>query len=890
MNSLKLDVAGEIKRIGKYEVVGVLGRGGMGVVYQAKDKLLNREVAIKTLTEGVADDPDMLARFYEEGRKTARLKHPNIVTVYELGEEDKLPYIVMERVEGDPLDKILRSNEIIPILDRLRIMEEVCDALGYAHKNNVIHRDVKPANVFVQPDGHAKLLDFGIARLERNNQELSLTRIGHIIGTIPYMAPERLRDHSIDSRSDIFSAGVLLYQLVAQQLPFTGEDLVLMQKIINEPHPRLSSVCSACSPELDAVVDRALAKSADDRYQTADEMASELASVIADLKENQVQDLLPEARRLVEANEWSKAKSVLQKLLKIQSRNTEARSLLSEIHVRLIQRQREDRIEHFRQLAEDAFHRDEYENCLTILGEGLDVDPANALLLELKSRAEAEKVKRKQIVDFLTQAELARRRGDFRAAVVSAQEALKIDDSDSKIILLCKTLALQAEEVERNNQARELIDAARQHISSANYRQAIEVLRAAEELDSTDPDVQLLFNDATAGFERQRRKEIAARLEEQLATAASLDQLRDAAKSIQESLTTSPEDSGLYRLSALADRRIRNLESIQLVEDAILACRDLRTREALEVVRSARKQLPGNERLLSLERRLVERLQQQSVEERRIDFLFRAREALRTSDFSKAIQILKECAADRVSNDEVMALLEFAEKEESERLHQEALKAKLDRAQSAIEEGEFDSAIEFLTAELQLCSDPALRVLLDEAMVCREALQKQVTAIQIAAGKILQEETAQDALNYLAGLQGRFSKHAGVKSSVVALQNQMDAQMFRKIGQAYALLVSDINAADMIFKSAGECAHETFDKEEFSRAFRVQEEEAADRIISETILQCRKMPYIQDKPGVDALAKRATKVLDWASPESRSTWLNLQSRLSIRGIIRKLRS
>ena len=345
-------MAGDIKRIGKYDVVEVLGRGGMGVVYRGVDKLLGREVAIKTLTEGVADDPEMLARFYEEGRKTARLKHPNIVTVYDLGEENKLPYIVMERVEGDPLDRIINSDESIPMLDRLRIIEEVCEALGYAHRNNVIHRDVKPANVFVQPDGRAKLLDFGIARLERRSQELTLTRAGHIIGTIPYMAPERLRDHSIDSRSDIFSAGVLLFQLISRQLPFTGEDFVLMQKIINEPHPQLSSLCSVCPAGLDAIVDRALAKSADDRYQTAEEMASDLSNVIAELKEEQVRDMLPEARRLVEAREWLKARTVLQQLLKIQSRNTEARSLLSEIHLRMVQQQREVRIEQFRQQAD----------------------------------------------------------------------------------------------------------------------------------------------------------------------------------------------------------------------------------------------------------------------------------------------------------------------------------------------------------------------------------------------------------------------------------------------------------------------------------------------------------------------------------------------------------
>jgi serine/threonine-protein kinase len=149
---MKNDKPDELKRIGKYVVMEVLGRGGMGVVYRALDNQLGREVAIKTLTRGVADDPEMLARFYEEGKKTARLKHPHIVIVYDLGEENGIPYIVMERVEGDSLEKLIRDNSPLATLDRLRTW--VCSALGYAHTNNVIRRDVKPANIFVQPDGN----------------------------------------------------------------------------------------------------------------------------------------------------------------------------------------------------------------------------------------------------------------------------------------------------------------------------------------------------------------------------------------------------------------------------------------------------------------------------------------------------------------------------------------------------------------------------------------------------------------------------------------------------------------------------------------------------------------------------------------------------------------
>ncbi len=250
--------AGPVTRIGKYEIIEELGHGGMGVVYRGIDKAIGREVAIKTLTEGFAEDPSMLSRFYDEVRITGNLNHPSIVTVYEVGDENGTPFIVMECVKGLSLDKILAAHEEMTLADRLRIVEQTCSALGYAHQNNVIHRDVKPANIFVLPDGNTKLLDFGIARLEKRDQEHGHTRVGHLIGTIPYMAPERLRGETLDGRSDIFSAGVVLYQLIAGRLPFTGNDTVLMQKILHEMPPSMADLGVECPREVESIIERHL--------------------------------------------------------------------------------------------------------------------------------------------------------------------------------------------------------------------------------------------------------------------------------------------------------------------------------------------------------------------------------------------------------------------------------------------------------------------------------------------------------------------------------------------------------------------------------------------------------------------------------------------------------
>src|SRR5215472_15585901 len=494
----------------------------MGVVYRAVDRQMGREVAVKTLTQGVAGDREMLARFYEEGRKTGRLNHPHIVTVYDLGEDNGIPYIVMERVEGDSLDKIIVRDAPLSMMDRLRIIEETCSALGYAHSNNVIHRDVKPANIFVQPDGKAKLLDFGIARLERRSQDISLTRTGHIIGTVPYMAPERLRDKMIDGRSDIFSIGVVLHQLITGQLPFSGEDYVLMQKILNEPHPPLNSFCANCPEGLQDIVDRALAKLADDRYQTAEEMAADLRTVIEDLGEEQVVELLPEARRLVDAQDYTRARIVLQQVLKVQSKHTGARELLSEIQRRIVQKQREERLRNARMQAEDALSRREFEQSLQILKEGLEVDPANTGLLALKETVLQEKKKQEQVEALLRLADTARRKGDYRSAIASAQEALSVDHANSKIIALCNMLAAEAEQAEKKARAKSMLETVRHQLDGRHFEQALELLRKVEEIAPADPEVQMLIGDAQAGLEQTLRRERIARLEQQVAMATTL--------------------------------------------------------------------------------------------------------------------------------------------------------------------------------------------------------------------------------------------------------------------------------------------------------------------------------------------------------------------------------
>ncbi len=878
------DKASDIKRIGKYDIIEVLGRGGMGVVYRAVDKQIGREVAVKTLTQGVAGDKEMLARFYEEGRKTGRLNHPHIVTVYDLGEDNGTPYIVMERVEGDPLDKIIARDMPLSMMHRLRILEETCSALGYAHSNNVIHRDVKPANIFVQPDGKAKLLDFGIARLERRSQDISLTRTGHIIGTVPYMAPERLRDKMIDGRSDIFSVGVVLHQLITGQLPFSGEDYVLMQKILNEPHPPLRDFCANCPEGLQDIVDRSLAKSVDDRYQTAEEMAADLRSVIEELSQEQVVELLPEARRLVEAQDYTRARVVLQQVLKVQSKHTGARELLSEIQRRIVQRQRDERLRNARLQAEDALSRREFDQSLQVLKEGLEVDPENADLLALRETVLLEKRKQEQIDALLRQVDNARRKGDYKSAMASAQEALNVDKSNSKVIALCNILASEADQAQKKAQAKSMLEAVRRHLDGRRFGQALELLHQVEEIAPADPEVQMLIGDAQTGQEQTRRRELIALLEQQVAGANSLEQLQDASRGIQEALTAMPAESALFRLSAQADRRIKEFENRRLVEETYQRCRDLRPREAMEMVRAARQRLPDDEKLLSLERVINERLQQYGVDERRGEYLSRAREALKEGQYLDAVHILEACAAEGIANGEVQALLEFARNEEQESTTQNLKRTKVVRAQFLVNQGAYEEAIEFLNSALAEGEEPSLRLLLDQATNARQTAQRQVESALAAAGKLVTAGKIGDALQLLRVLPQDALRTGRVQMAIAALEDEQGRVLYRMAGRAYGMLGSDLGAGHRTMQRVAAASADASPTAAVAVAFRTREQASADRVMTEAAHRSETLMRSRDLAGAEKLVRDTDLIAELASPKQRIEWANHTSKLNKKGL------
>ena len=270
-----MNAPNQIERIGRYQVLERVGKGGMGVLYRGFDPVLDREVAIKLmLTDFSEDTEQMRPRFYREARAAAKLNHRNIVTIFEFAEESNVPYIVMEFLRGTPLGARLAAQPPLSLDDKLNVVAQLCDGLSYAHDQGVVHRDVKPDNIFILEDGSVKLLDFGIAKLTTSN----LTRQGDVLGSASYMSPEQVGgSDSVDGRADIFSTGVVLYELLTGRKPFQADvPTAVILKILKDDPPAIDSLVTGVPPQLSAIVMRALAKNPDDRFPTADALGREL--------------------------------------------------------------------------------------------------------------------------------------------------------------------------------------------------------------------------------------------------------------------------------------------------------------------------------------------------------------------------------------------------------------------------------------------------------------------------------------------------------------------------------------------------------------------------------------------------------------------------------------
>jgi eukaryotic-like serine/threonine-protein kinase len=747
-------------KIGKYEVVDLVGKGGMGVVYKASDPHLGRAVAIKMMTTvDYVDNPDLLQRFYREAQSTGNLHHRNIVTVYELGDQDGSPYLVMEYLEGESLDAIISSRRSLNLLEKINFIADVCDGLAYAHQKSIVHRDIKPGNIMVLKDGGVKIVDFGIAHIG----DRTVTRTGQLLGSLSYMSPEQISGKQVDSRTDIFSLGVVLYQLLTLNLPFEGETpAATLLKIIHERPRPLTDFLDSFPRELEDIVLRALAKDREDRYPTVQDLAFDLAQVKERVQQEILQQHLHEAESLLSREELPEAREQLLRVLKLDRHNSRAMELMRSTQQRIQQQELGAQVRQLRDEAEEAYQREHFVLALDLVHRALDLHATDADLQRFRTTIQQAKSRAEELQRALQRAESTFQQGELDSAKQAIEEALALAPEDVHAKSLYRSIQLDWTEREQRLQVHRLIEEARKEIASRHFTQALEVLRRAEEIDPDAPHLQALITATHSAREQEQRRRELESLKREIETDLDRDDFGAACTRAESALQQFPGDRGLQKLKELANKQRALSERKQFIDEQVTQARRLleagRTEEALQLLQSAQQKVAGNQHLESLLVIVRETLARQRVEAHKAEYLRRAKDFLRRENYSEAIQTLQAAQSELGESVEIDDLLQFTVEQLNAQRTRQIAEAAAETAHALIKDQDYGKAVEVLEAALSAAPDEELRIILMQARQGAADCQKLLQDALANAKSMMQGQRPTEALKYLEGQPASFAR------------------------------------------------------------------------------------------------------------------------------------
>ena len=766
-----MDTGTTVTQIGKYQILGILGVGGMGVVYRGLDNAVGREVAIKTITEA---NEELRHRFMLEAR-SGILNHPNIVTVYDFGEQDGNPFIVMEYLPGDSLENLLKAGRQFTLIEKLEMIRQLCSGLGYAHSKGVIHRDIKPANMMVQPDGNIKIVDFGVARLENRSGH---TQAGMVIGTFHYISPERLLGKSADGRADIWSAGIILYLLLTGRLPFPGDDPATLHRVVREHHEPVTSIVTGYPASLDTLLDRALAKDPIDRYETAEEMAADIEAINDGLKQEHVAEALGNVKQQMEREQWSAVRPILLDLQRLNPQNTEVKKLLREVQEKVARQQKTVQLRQLLIEADEAVLAQHYAEALEIYTQAASIDRDNPELAAKIENARALKDKADKVANYLEQSRAARKRNDYAAASELIDQAINLDDRNTDLRNERARILQEAEKASKERARRQFSDAAKGQLAARQYTEAIQSLRSALEIDPTDAETQKLFQEAADLQEEQRRRKIIEQIGAEISECIASGEFERALALIQRAQERLPGEAALMQLKAEAETGQREQAAKKLVEKTTLDVYSLLVtspQQALTAVHQALEQMPGEPQLIALEEKVAGQVKKASAGETKNQYLKRAQTAIDAKQFDQAIQILDSAAIECGEGSDIASLLKYAQEQKRKvELAQAAAKATKD-AQALIAAGNLEAAIALLQPAAAETGDASVEQLLRQTTASLAELSRRVDAVLSRAQALSATDTEQ-ALKLLASQPQEIQQNTRVRE----LRERLDAAKERE--------------------------------------------------------------------------------------------------------------
>ena len=869
-----------VTKIGKYDVIEVLGKGGMGVVYKAMDNLIERVVAIKMMTGGFADNPDLLKRFYREAKSTGMLQHPNIVIVYDLGDHEGNPYLVMEFLDGEPLDKIIASHREVSMVEKLGYIIQACNGLGYAHGRGIVHRDIKPANLMVLRDGNCKIVDFGIARIGDN----SMTRTGQVVGTITYMSPEQINAQVVDGRTDIFSAGVMLYELLTGTVPFDGKDTAsTLLKIIHEPPPPLSNFIKNYPPELDTVIAKALAKDREERYATAEDFAFDLSRVQEQLKRLLVSEYVDRAKSSIEKADLAKAKEILQLVLKVDTQHAVAKELMQEVQQRLQRQVRGEQIKQLRANAEEALSQKSYVDALAYAEQALTLDKSNTELVNLRDQVLAAKTRKEKLDNAMRRADAAQQNGDLETAAKAAAEALAVDPDNTQVKTLHASIMKELAERSRQKQLQGLLDEARRDISQRKFTAAFEVLKQAEVIDANSPEVAALMNLATSGRDQEAKRKELEKFNNEIEDAVAREDFQTASSQLEQALQKYPSDPGLVKLRALVDKQRDAGERKKFVDEQMAAARKLldtgKAAEAQVILDKASQKYPGEARLRSLLAIVRDSAEQEKTEKIKAEYIQKANEARRKKDFDGAIHILETAAAQIEGSAEIQELLQLTREEAANLVQRKKVDAAAEEAQRLISEEEFEQAVAVLEATLKQAPNEETKVLLADAKQRVEEFARKVDNAVARAKRFVEGRKFDEAVAFLETQPKSFARNndfTGVLEAARTGQDQVKSVKAAIEKAKEVLAKNDYASAQKIMEACKSTYGETPEIKQALADFEAKRVAAAKTKLDKAIKDARTLLLARQYAAVMKELDGVAPLVSAATPELQKQYESLR--------------
>ena len=777
-----------MKKLGKYEVVAELGRGAMGVVYRARDPHINRLVALKTITTGVADDPALLQRFYREAQSAGGLQHPNIITIYDMGEEGKVPFIAMELVEGENFEQVIARRAAMPISLKLGYAMQACRAFDYAHKRGIVHRDIKPGNVMVNKEGAVKVVDFGIARV----LEASKTQTGMLIGTFAYMSPEQYHGEHADERSDIWSFGVLFYELLCYRRPFTGDTPAsLMRSICEQALEPLSKFLPECPPELETILSKALQKSPSERYQSMEDLLVELDPLSKRLQAESVAELVDQSRRFVEQSQFTEARDLLRQALQFESANQQVRSLLEKVNSELKRILVRPRVQQYVEQGHSWLGEGKIQDARIAAESALQLDSSFEPAQELRRVVRQELDRAELITGWLkaVQQRIAEGLPDEAEALVA--KVLEVEPGNQKAAALHQQVIQEKADRQKRLRLLERLQYARGLWTRQNYSECIQLLADLEKEFPEDEEVPRLLETVRDDQAEQREQALldcrnllgARRYKECLAHLINL----------QGQFPRDEEIPGLLEEVREEQKNQRRQQGLAEARNALAA---RRYDEGISMLAALCQEFPEEQEIAAL----LETARENQEEHHRQERIAKARELLAARRYEESIGVLSQLHGEFPREAEISNLLETARRDQAEQQKQQ----KLAEARSQLAVQSFEEALTLLEALAVVHPNDAAVVKLS-ALVRREQ------------EKHARTERVQRELDGLKKLMSE-KKYSEVISRAKKLLTEFPGETSLRRLAEFAISQQESDEKEVLFRQTLEAAKTLFDGDRFKEA------------------------------------------------------------------------